>query len=76
MANMVIQRALEGYSPGASFRWDRWLNSTPPPVGSPVHSWEEFASSEFLGVHEDRQEHEEKHGKKAKSSKKASKKDA
>ena len=70
MANLVIERALEGYTPGASFRWDRWMNSTPPPVGSPARGWEEFAHSEFGEARE------EKQSKKGKGAKKATKKEA
>ena len=46
MANLVIQRALQGYTPGHQWRWDYFLNSTPPPAGNPVKNWDEFAHTE------------------------------
>jgi len=53
MANLVIDRALNGYAPGASYRWDRWLNSTPPPQGMPLKEWTEFAHEDVRGAHEE-----------------------
>ena len=50
MANLVIDRALNGYTPGASYRWDRWLNSARPPVGSPVKDWTDFAHEDVRGA--------------------------
>ncbi|MGA7729654.1 MAG: hypothetical protein WCD37_00130 [Chloroflexia bacterium] len=46
MANLVIQRALQGYTPGYNWRWDYYLNSTPPPLSNPVKNWDEFANPE------------------------------
>ncbi len=55
MANLVIDRALNGYTPGANYRWDKSLNSTPPPQGMPVKDWTEFAHEDVRGAHEETQ---------------------
>lgn len=56
MANLVIARALNGYTPGANYRWDNYLNSTPPPAKDmPVKNWTDFAQEDVRGVHEERQ---------------------
>jgi glutathione synthase/RimK-type ligase-like ATP-grasp enzyme len=54
MANLVIDRALNGYTPGATYRWDRWLNSARPPVGSPVKDWTDFAHEDVRGAVEEK----------------------
>ncbi len=51
MANLVIDRALNGYTPGANYRWDSYLNSTPPPSNMLVKNWTEFAHEDVAGVH-------------------------
>jgi hypothetical protein len=53
MANLVIERALNGYTPGAHFRWDRFLDSAPPPAGMPVKDWAEFAHEDVRGAYEE-----------------------
>ncbi|MBF6611646.1 MAG: hypothetical protein IVW55_00775 [Chloroflexi bacterium] len=53
MANLVIERALNGYTPGAQYRWDRFLDAAPPPAGLPVRDWTEFAHGELIGAHEE-----------------------
>lgn len=53
MANLVIDRALNGYTPGANWRWDRFLNAAPPPQGMPVKDWTEFAHEDVRGAHEE-----------------------
>ena len=50
MSNLVIDRALNGYTPGANYRWDRFLNSTPPPQGTPIKDWTEFAHEDVAGA--------------------------
>jgi hypothetical protein len=56
MANLVIDRALNGYTPGANYRWDNYLNSTPPPTGEmPVKNWTDFAQEDVRGAHEEGQ---------------------
>jgi glutathione synthase/RimK-type ligase-like ATP-grasp enzyme len=54
MANLVIDRALHGYAPGAGYRWDRWLNSTPAPVSNPLKDWTEFAHEDVRGAVEEK----------------------
>lgn len=53
MANLVIDRALNGYTPGAHYRWDRFLTSWQPPVGATVRTWTEFAKPEMIGAMEE-----------------------
>lgn len=53
MANLVIERALNGYAPGANYRWDRFLNSAPPPSGMPVKEWTDFAHEDIRGAVEE-----------------------
>lgn len=65
MANLVIERATDGYTPGANYRWDSYLNSTPPPatdmpvlIGKspmPVKNWTDFAQEDVRGAHEEQQ---------------------
>lgn len=55
MANLVIERALNGYTPGASYRWDRFLSAAPPPVGTPLKEWTEFAPEDVAGAHIEKQ---------------------
>ncbi|MEO5953881.1 MAG: hypothetical protein ABIQ44_15570 [Chloroflexia bacterium] len=50
MANLVIERAKQGYTPGHHWRWDYFLNSTPPPVGTSVKNWDEFAHPEIAAA--------------------------
>jgi hypothetical protein len=54
MANLVIDRALNGYTPGGHFRWDRYLDSTPPPQGTPVKNWTEFAHEDVAGAEQEK----------------------
>ena len=53
MANLVIDRALNGYTPGGHFRWDRFLDSAPPPQGTPIKEWTDFAHEDVRGAHEE-----------------------
>jgi hypothetical protein len=55
MANLVIDRALNGYTPGANYRWDSYLNSAPPPSNMPVKNWTDFANEDVAGAHAERQ---------------------
>ncbi len=55
MANLVIDRALNGYTPGGNYRWDRFLDAAPPPVGMPVKDWTEFAHEDVRGAHAETQ---------------------
>ncbi|HYO48434.1 MAG TPA: hypothetical protein VEW94_01175 [Chloroflexia bacterium] len=63
MANLVIERALNGYTPGASYRWDSYLNAAPPPVNNPVKNWTEFAHEDVRGAHEESQKDGKSKGK-------------
>src|SRR5438128_6852161 len=51
MADLVIDRALNGYTPGGHFRWDRFLDAAPPPMGTPVKNWTDFAHEDVRGTH-------------------------
>jgi hypothetical protein len=53
MADLVIERALQGYTPAAHYRWDYYLNSTPPPAGIAVKNWIEFAHDDVQGAVEE-----------------------
>jgi hypothetical protein len=53
MANLVIDRALNGYTPGGQYRWDRFLAAAPPPAGTPLKDWTEFAHEDVAGAHEE-----------------------
>jgi hypothetical protein len=53
MANLVIDRALNGYTPGGYYRWDRFLDATPPPLGTPVKNWTDFAHEDVRGAREE-----------------------
>lgn len=55
MANLVIDRALNGYTPGAVYRWDKFLNSAPLPVDATVKNWTEFAHEDVAGAHNEAQ---------------------
>lgn len=55
MANLVIDRALNGYTPGGHYRWDRFLDATPPPLGMPVKNWTDFAHEDVRGAHDESQ---------------------
>lgn len=55
MANLVIDRALNGYTPGANYRWDAFLNSAPMPSNSAVKNWTEFAHEDVHGAHQEAQ---------------------
>jgi hypothetical protein len=46
----VIDRALNGYTLGANYRWDRFLASTPPPQGTSIKDWTEFAHEDVVGA--------------------------
>src|SRR5687768_10553959 len=56
MSNLVIERATQGYTPGAHYRWDYYLNSAAPPagVGDRARNWTEFAHEVVRGVHQER----------------------
>jgi hypothetical protein len=55
MAKLVIERATQGYTPGAHHRWDYYLNSAPPPTGTGdrARNWTDFAHEDVRGVHEE-----------------------
>lgn len=53
MANLVIERALNGYTPDANYRWDKFLNASPAPLGQPMKNWTEFAHEDVRGSHEE-----------------------
>ena len=53
MANLVIDRALNGYTPGGYMRWDRFLDATPPPLGTSLKDWTDFAHEDVRGAHEE-----------------------
>ncbi len=67
MANLVIDRALNGYTPGGHYRWDYYLNSAPLPANAPVKNWTEFAHEDVRGAAEEDQAKKSKAGKKAAS---------
>jgi len=56
MANLVIDRALNGYTPGGNYRWDNYLNSTPQPMGGSTKNWTEFAHEDVRGAHQEAQQ--------------------
>ena len=64
MANLVIDRALNGYTPGANHRWDSYLNSARPPVSASLKDWTEFAHEDVRGAHEESQANAKKAGEK------------
>jgi hypothetical protein len=45
---MVIDRALNGYTPGGTYRWDAYLNSTQ--MGGSVKNWTDFAHEDVRGA--------------------------
>jgi hypothetical protein len=55
MTNLVIERATQGYTPGANYRWDTYMNATPPPAnfGDTVRNWTDFAHEDVRGTHEE-----------------------
>jgi hypothetical protein len=53
MANLVIDRALNGYTPGAHYRWDAFLNSATMPAEASVKNWTEFAHEDVRGAAEE-----------------------
>jgi hypothetical protein len=53
MANLAIDRALNGHPVRTHYRWDYFLNAAPPPVDSPVKNWTEFAHEDVRGRHEE-----------------------
>jgi len=50
MADLVIDRALNGYTPAGNYRWDAYLNSAAPPEGSALKNWTEFAHEDVKGA--------------------------
>jgi hypothetical protein len=56
MSDLVIDRALKGYTPGANYRWDSFLTSTPPPMGTPIKGWSEFAHEDVAGTAQEQKE--------------------
>ncbi|HKP52392.1 MAG TPA: hypothetical protein VJ183_07045 [Chloroflexia bacterium] len=62
MANLVIDRALNGYTPGGNYRWDSYLNSAPPPANTPVKNWTDFAHEDVAGAHAEHQAHQSTSG--------------
>src|SRR5690348_8369048 len=55
MANLVIDRALNGYTPGGHYRWDYFLNSAPMPSNASVKNWTDFAHEDVAGAHAEAQ---------------------
>jgi hypothetical protein len=53
MADLAIERALNGYPMQVRYRWDSFLNAAPPPAGGPVRNWTEFAHEDVRGRHEE-----------------------
>lgn len=55
MANLVIDRALNGAPARGEYRWDSFLNAAPPPTGSSVKNWTEFAHEDVAGAVQEQQ---------------------
>ena len=56
MANLVIERANNAGPSRGEYRWDSFLNAAPPPAGSSVKNWTEFAHEDVAGAVQERQE--------------------
>jgi len=53
MAELVIDRALNGYTPGRHWRWDYFLDSAQPPSKDVIRNWTDFAHEDVRGAAEE-----------------------